>query len=196
VIPRHVQIAIVLLLMGITVSGVYALRLRRREIRRLNAAGDSRPVPAPVSAPKERVTLLVAYDDEGVLRERQVETALPQEANARARALLRALLAEYLQKPSPHAMADGADVKNVYMLADGTCIVDVNQDFADGHRSGMVVEDLTLASMMETLTRAIPQVQRVRVLVEGKERETLAGHADLMQTYDASLIHQLAQEMM
>jgi hypothetical protein len=35
----------------------------------------------------------------------------------------------------------------------------------------------------------------VKFLVEGKERETLAGHADLMSFYQVSAVHELAKEL-
>jgi hypothetical protein len=40
----------------------------------------------------------------------------------------------------------------------------------------------------------MPAIRRVKFLVEGHERETLAGHADLMSFYDTAAVHQLAKE--
>jgi hypothetical protein len=36
----------------------------------------------------------------------------------------------------------------------------------------------------------------VKFLVDGKERETLAGHADLSMTYDVPAVHQLVAELL
>jgi hypothetical protein len=35
----------------------------------------------------------------------------------------------------------------------------------------------------------------VKILVDGKERETLAGHADLTGFYDVTAVNQLATEL-
>ena len=40
----------------------------------------------------------------------------------------------------------------------------------------------------------VPGVTRVRILVEGNARETLAGHADLTDFFDASTIAQTGSQ--
>jgi sporulation and spore germination protein len=74
-------------------------------------------------------------------------------------------------------------------------VIDTNDAFADGHRSGVLVEELTVASMVQTLAANIPGINRVKILVGGKERETLAGHADLTGFYDVSAVSQLVGEL-
>ena len=49
----------------------------------------------------------------------------------------------------------------------------------------MVVEALTLQSIIGTLHSALPGVEEVRFLVDGRTRETLAGHASLLRAYPA-----------
>jgi hypothetical protein len=36
---------------------------------------------------------------------------------------------------------------------------------------------------------------QVKFLVDGKERETLAGHADLKAVYDVAMVNQLVREL-
>ncbi|HWR36909.1 MAG TPA: GerMN domain-containing protein [Clostridia bacterium] len=193
-IPRHLQIALILMLLVAFGLGFYALQLKRRAEQTQQQA-DTRPVAPPVAGPTEPVTLWVAYDDEGVLRQRTVQIALPPEPAERARQALRALFAAYLEKPSPHSLGDGADVKDVYLVNDTTAVIDTNAAFADAHRSGVLVEELTVISMLQTFASALPKVTRVKILVDGHERETLAGHADLKAFYDLPTINQLAREM-
>jgi hypothetical protein len=45
------------------------------------------------------------------------------------------------------------------------------------------VENLTLLSILGTLHANFPKIVQVRFLVDGHQRETLAGHADLSRTY-------------
>jgi Sporulation and spore germination len=193
VIPRNLQITAILLVMALIAGGVYMYQLKRRDERNAMrmAVDNARPVTAPVSGPKTLVRLAIAYDDDGVVAERESEVPLPADANERAREILRALLAEYLQKPSPHPIGDGTDVRAVYFVAGGLCVVDMNTAFAEGHRSGVLLEQYTVATMVETLGRNIPGVRRVKFLVDGKDRETLAGHADLNAIYDVASVHEL-----
>ncbi len=194
-IPRHVQITISLLLVGVLISGLYLLRLRQRAEMVATSTSGSRPVAAPVGGPSEKIPVVIAYDDDSVLRLEDASATLPQEPTARAREVLREVIARYVKSPSPHALAEGSDVRDVFMVGSDLCVVNLNAAFADGHRSGAMLEELTLASLVETLAMNVPQIKRVKFIVEGKERETLAGHADLKQTYDTAAIHELVMEL-
>jgi hypothetical protein len=194
-IARHVQITIFVLLLGMLGGGVYMNQLKQREERNAQVNSDSRPVTAPVAGPKEIIELMIAYDEDGVLRKESASAALPQEAMARDKEILRLLLSEYLKKPSPHPLGDGADVKNVYLVQGGLCVVDLNAAFAEGHRSGIMVEEMTIASMIETLSLNDRTVTKVKFLVDSKERETLAGHADLSMIYEVPAVHELVAEL-
>jgi hypothetical protein len=74
-------------------------------------------------------------------------------------------------------------------------VIDVNAAMADGHRSGILAEDLTVASLVQTIAANIPGILKVKLLVEGKQRDTLAGHADLSNFFDVSAIGQLTSEL-
>jgi hypothetical protein len=197
VIPRHLQITSIVLVLALIAGGVYMYQLKRRDERNAMRMemNNARPVTAPVAGPKTLVRLAIAYDDDGVIAERETEIPLPPDANARAREILRALLAEYLQKPSPHPIGNGTDVRAVYFVADGLCVVDMNAAFADGHRSGILLEQYTIATMVETLARNLTGVRRVKFLVDGKDRDTLAGHADLNSIYDVAAVHELVTSL-
>jgi hypothetical protein len=62
-------------------------------------------------------------------------------------------------------------------------VIDLRSSFVNQHPSGVEVESLTLLSILGTLHANLPQIEQVRFLVDGKPRETLAGHADLLRTY-------------
>jgi Sporulation and spore germination len=113
----------------------------------------------------------------------------------RAEELLRALIAIYLDKTSPHPLPPGSDVRSVYLVDPGLAVIDINAAFADGHRSGVLSEELTVASLIQTLTANLPRILRVKILVEGKERQTLAGHADLSNFFDVAGINQLSAQL-
>jgi hypothetical protein len=74
-------------------------------------------------------------------------------------------------------------------------VIDMNGAFADTHRSGVLVEELTIASLIHTVTANIPNITKVKILIDGKERDTLAGHADLSSFYDVAAVDQLASQL-
>jgi hypothetical protein len=193
VIPRHFQITVALVLLAVLVSGLIIIRMTRKE-EALTLQAEAAPVAPLVGGKQEHIRLLLAYDEDQALRWRSADVFLPADRNLRARETLRSVLAQYLQMPSPHPLAKGAEIKDVYFISDDTMIVDTTAPFADGHPSGILLEELTLASLIETLTANVPGIARVKFLVDGKERETLAGHADLMSFYQTGAVHELAKE--
>jgi hypothetical protein len=193
-IPRHLQIAIGILLLSVLGMGFYVGRIRGRA-QQAEPAADSRPVAPPAPGPSESVTLYVANDAGGILRAQAASIPLPSARQQRAEELLRALLDIYLGKDSPHPLAVGSEVRAVYLVDPGLVVIDVNAAFANGHRSGVLEEELTVASIIQTLAANIPDILRVKFLVEGKERETLAGHADLSSMYDTIAVSQLVAQM-
>jgi hypothetical protein len=194
-IPRHLLIGVGVLLLAVLGMSVYAWRMRRTAAALPAATADARPLAPPATGPTERVTLFVAQDDDGTLRAQSAQIPLPSGRQQRAEELLRALLTVYLDKASPHVLAPGADVRSVFLVDPGVAVIDVNATFADNHRSGVLVEELTVASLIHTISVNIPGVLKVKILVEGKERETLAGHADLSDFYDVTAVNQLSTQL-
>jgi len=194
VIPRHFQITMALVLLAILISGVVLIRLTHREEVMAQRTAESAPVVPEVAGNQEHIQILLAYDEDQALRWRPANMFLPADRGLRAKEILRSVLAQYLQNPSPHPLARGADIRDVYFIGNDTLIVDTTAQFADGHPSGILLEEMTLASLIETLAANVPGVNKVKFLVEGKERETLAGHADLMSFYRTAAVHELAKE--
>jgi hypothetical protein len=194
-IPRSLVITVSVLLLAVLGMSFYAWHMRGRAAAVPVVATDMRPVVAPVAGPTEAVTLFVAYDDVGMLRAQSARIPMPSVRQQRAEELLRALIALYLDKSSPHPLPPGADIRGIYLVDPGLAVVDLNAAFADGHRSGVLAEELTVASFIQTLAANVPGILRVKILVEGKERETLAGHADLSNFFDVSAVNQLTSQL-
>jgi spore germination protein GerM len=194
-IPRHFFIALSILLVAVLGMSLYAWHMRGRAAATPVPSLDSGPVAAPVAGNTERVTLFVAYDDIEVLRAQSAQIPMPSVRQQRAEEVLRALIALYLDQSSPHPLPPGSDIRSVYLVDPGLAVIDVNAAFADGHRSGVLAEELTVTSLIQTLSENIPGILKVKILVEGKQRDTLAGHADLSNFFDVSAINQLASEL-
>lgn len=194
-IPRHFVIAIGVLVAAALGLGIYALHMRKTATAIPAASTDTRPLAPPVAGPTERVTLYVADDEDGTLRPQSAQIPMPSGRQQRAEELLRALLSIYLDKSSPHVLGAGADVRSVFLVDPGVAVIDVNSAFADTHRSGVLVEELTVTSLVHTISENTPGILKVKILVDGKQRDTLAGHADLSDYYDVSAVSQLASQL-
>lgn len=193
-ISRQLVITLIVLLIAALAMGFYAGRMRAHIVSSVEQAqGTPAPVAPPAAGPTETVTLYVAYDDSGSVHPRAAQIPLSGGRQQRAEGMLRALLAIYLERPSPHVLPPGSDVRGVYIVGATAqtptlAVVDLNEALADGHRSGVLIEELTVASIVQTLTANLDGIQEVKILVEGKERDTLAGHADLSNMFDAGAV--------
>ena len=189
-IPRHLVIAVAVMLAVVLSMGFYLRSMRRRASEIQPAAADARPLAPPASGPTEGVSLYVADDATGVVRAQAAKIPLPGGRQQRAEELLRALLRIYQQPDSPHPLPPAADVRSIYLISSGAAVIDLNSAFADQHRSGILDEQLTVNSLVQTLATNVPGISRVRILVEGKARDTLAGHVDLTDFFDVSAVAQ------
>jgi Sporulation and spore germination len=192
-IPRHLQITIALLLLAVLLSGIILIKLEQHEKAKARAS-ELAPVALTAESKSEHIRILVAYDEDQALRWRDTDSPMPQDRALRAEEVLRAVLAQYTQLPSPHPLSRAADIKQVFLVGDNTLLINTNAAFADNHPSGITPEELTVTSLIETVSANVPGIESVKFLVDGKERETLAGHVDLASSYDIKMVHEMARE--
>ena len=175
--------------------GFYAYHLKNRvAVEEQRLAQQQSIVLPPASGPTTPVTFYVASDADGILHRSQEAIALPEERSERARTILRALFSHYPQTSQPSSSSAGSDLRDVFLWGTDTAIVDTSAAFADSRPSGVLAEELTIASIVATLNANNPQIVRVKILVDGSERETLAGHADLRRFYTAGEIDTFAKD--
>ena len=58
----------------------------------------------------------------------------------------------------------------------GMAYVDFSEPLAANHPGGMLNEQATVYSIVDSLTYNLPEIHQVKILIGGAERETLAGH--------------------
>lgn len=195
-IPRHQSVLFIFLLATSIIMGVLLWNQLRRAHDRLLHGEDSAPTLAPQIAPAEQATLMVANDADNSVQPRALTLPLPQNPEARARAILGKLLDLYAASDAAHAVPGGAaSIAQVFLvpIADAKAssaadrpllaVVNLTSAFVAGHPSGLETESLTVLSICATLNANLPKVTEVRFLVDGQQRATLAGHADLTRTY-------------
>ena len=196
-IPRFQRFLFGAMLLAAVVMAILLIRMRERAHDRLMMAADNQQLRAPSTAPIEKITLLVANDIDGSLIPVERSFPMPKDANARARVLMQKLLEEYAAPKSTHPIANASGVDEVFLMpvqqqkgannpAGEMAVVNLNAAFAQAQPSGIEPETLTLLSMIATLHANLPQITEVRFLVDGRQKDTLAGHADLTRTYLAS----------
>lgn len=102
----------------------------------------------------------------------------------------RATLEELIAGPSPESgllptIPVGTVLRDINVRPDGLAIVDFSRDLVDNFVGGSESERLVVYSIVNTLTQ-FPTVDRVRILVEGQEISTLAGHVETSEALAAA----------
>jgi hypothetical protein len=194
-IPRLLVIASVILFALAISTGVYITELRRHELLKPPPLLELEHVNPPASGPAQNVIIWIAHDDTFTLRRQSITVPFSSTRQQRAEDLLRGLLEMYTAKDSPHPLGAAAEIRDVYLVDPGLAVIDLNAAFAGEQTSGIMAEELTVTSMIQTLSANLPELTRVKFLVEGKEQETLAGHTDFSGTYDVAAIAQLAKQL-
>ena len=75
-------------------------------------------------------------------------------------------------------LPQGTALRAVYVTDEGVAYLDFTAPIADKHPGGIRTELMTVYSIVNTLVLNVSAVDRVKLLIEGQETETLAGHMD------------------
>jgi spore germination protein GerM len=67
----------------------------------------------------------------------------------------------------------------LYIAKDGVAYVDFSKAITDKHPGGTLTELFTIFSVVNTLTLNLEKVEKVKILIGGKDAPTVAGHIDI-----------------
>ena len=180
---RGSLIAVLVLVAGVAGLAVSVRHMVHKVRLPVATVADTRPVAPPVSGTPTQVALYVADDADGTLHRQTASVTLPPDKAKQGLEILRTLVRQYQENASSHPLGAGADITDVYLVNGDLAVVDANRAFAEGHRPGILLEELTLASMAQTLAANLAGITSMKLLVDGQERPTLAGHASLTEPY-------------
>ena len=79
-------------------------------------------------------------------------------------------------------------VRAIYVTQEGICYVDLNSNIADKHPGGIKSELFSIYSIVNSVVLNVPEVEAVKILINGDEAETLAGHIDLQVPVKANML--------
>ena len=149
-------------------------------------AGAGQPAAATGTAVRKiTATLFYVAEDGMALVPVQREVTFGATPAEQARAIVDAQLAA--APPQVSAIPPGVTVRDVFITERGDAFVDLSADITTKHPGGSLDEIFTVYSIVNALTVNLPAIQRVQILVDGKEVDTLAGHVDLRHPLAKSL---------
>ena len=96
--------------------------------------------------------------------------------------------------PSPFVsvVPEGTMLRAFYVTDRGDAFVDLSSEASSRHPGGSSTELLTVYAIVNAVTANLPTIQRVQILIDGREADTLAGHVDLRRPLqqDLSLVRE------
>lgn len=94
-------------------------------------------------------------------------------------AIPEAIIEEYLKGSAVATipfMPKGVRLLGVYQGADGMLYINLSEDFRRSFRGDAFAEFLLLKGLYMSLISNMPEIRDVKIIIEGKEIETLGGH--------------------
>ena len=143
--------------------------------------GPEKPPAAPdvesVPEGSRNVTLFFAGADEPTIYGETRELAVGRRLDEQVRQVVDALIAGPSTSTGISAIPAGTTLLAVMVDADsGTVYLDFSSELVAAHPGGSAAEYCTIASIVRTVGENFPEIQRVQLLVDGAQVETIAGH--------------------
>ena len=155
------------------------------------AAPDRKDAPPSgaltVPIQKSAVHLYFAGRNNHFLRAEQRVVPHPDNPLDLARAIVQALI-KGPQKDLLQTIPAGTQLNAIYIMPDGTCYADLSEAVRQKHPGGSKSELLTIYSLVNSLVLNVPEIERVQILIDGNQANTLAGHVDLERPVKADML--------
>lgn len=184
---------LLLIIGGIAAVALVVWAASRAVERAVRSPGPApaRPAAERPEAPTPQITATLFYgsQDGQMLVAVRREVALGADAVAQGRTILEA---QFEQAPEPYisVIPEGTALRAFYITPRGDAFVDLTAAISTAHPGGSLTELLTVYAIVNAVTANLPDVERVQILVDGQEVDTIAGHVDVRRPLarDGSLV--------
>lgn len=85
-------------------------------------------------------------------------------------------------------LPQGTELKAFFIADDGTAYVNLNDAVSRNHPGGARSELFTVFAIVNSLTLNLSDVNRVQILIDGRQPETLAGHIAISDPFKANIL--------
>ena len=186
--PRHIKIALIVLAVGFAISIGFFVnivgRIRSMVNEKETAENPFTPPTAPLFKPEDPpmpVKIFFPKLDGSVLLTAEDQTIFQSaELVNRAKQILQKLLDGPTSSELAPALPHDTKIEELFVSDNGTAFIDFTNTIATNHPGGILNEQATIYAIVNSLTYNLPQIQEVKILIGGTEKETLAGHVLLL----------------
>jgi hypothetical protein len=95
------------------------------------------------------------------------------------------------QPPLVSVIPSGTNLRAFFISDNDDAFIDLTSQATINHPGGSTTELLTVYALVNAITTNLATTQRVQILIDGREVDTLAGHVDLRRPleHNVSIIH-------
>jgi len=187
--PRHIKIGLIVLAVGFTISLGFFVnivgRIRSMVENERETPGNpftpaKEPLFKPTDPPMTVKIFFPAVDGPNLLSAEDQTIFKSAELVNRAKQILQ----KVQDGPSSNSLLPSlprdTKVDELFISEKGTAFIDFSNAIAANHPGGILNEQATIYSVVNSLTYNLPEIQDVKILIGGTEKETLAGHILLL----------------
>ena len=161
------------------------------------AACEERQQPAEtgteaVGAPATRIGKVVLHlyfadQEDAYLTAEDRVVARPADTKALGTIIVKALL-DGPRKALTRTIPEGTSLRAFHLVGNGTAYVDLSKELRENHIGGARSELMTVYSLVNSIVLNLTEVDAVKILIDGQEETTLAGHIDLRYPFTANML--------
>jgi hypothetical protein len=172
---------VVIILAIAAAGGIYTWSLTRNSSVPRNTVVPDQSALAQPPRLDEQLTAVLYFPLDGMLVSGDVAVKRQPDGQSQAREILAAMLGD--QRATQTALLKDVKLRDLYLDALGTAYVDLASGQQKEIKASARDELTALYAVVNTLLQNIEEIKRVRVLLDGKEAQTLAGHIDLSRAF-------------
>jgi len=187
--PRHIKIGLIVLAIGFSVSIGFFVDIVGRVRSMVGSEKETAenpftppktplykptdpPMPVKIFFPTADDSILLGTEDGTIFKSSEIVN--------RAKQILEKLQAGPVLGALEPALPKDTKVDEIFISNKGTAFIDFNNTIITNHPGGILNEQATIYSIVNSLTYNIPEIQDVKILIGGTEKESLAGHILLL----------------
>lgn len=192
--PRHIKIGLIALGIGFIVTFGSFVNIIGRIQSVVNDTDTEDPFTPPVQPlydptdPPMGVKIFFPTTSQDLLMSAENTTIFKSaEVGNRAKQIVQKILEGPVSPSLLPSVPKDTKVQELFVSEEGIAFIDFSNSISTNHPGGILNEQATIYSVVNSLTYNLPEIRQVKILIGGIEKETLAGHCLLLLPLEMDL---------
>jgi hypothetical protein len=187
-LPRHIKFGLIALGIGFAITfGLFVDVIGRiqsmvedKDVAEDPFVAPPAPLYSRTDPPMDVKVFFMAGNDATILQAEDQTIFRSAELTNRVKQVIQKLLEGPKTPGMFSSIPKDTKLLEVFIDETGVAYVDFSDPISTNHPGGILNEQATIYSIVNSLTYNLPEIRQVKILVGGAEKETLAGHLLLL----------------